>query len=585
MRNLFKSILMRFRLLLFNGRPLIIFELLFNVLSSFAISPLFFQIFRFAMKATNYNFVDQNNFLLFLSHPLTILLIIILILLIALISLIDISAAIFVFECSRQNKKTSVKEIIIFAFKNSIRVLLPKNFLLIFVVLVILPLVNIGVGSNFIGRYSIPINFKDLIIYNPWIILFTVAILGVLLFLAMKWVFAIHYFTLEKVDFTTAIKKSWNLLRGNTIRNFISIMVVQILIALLTKLLNIIGSFFVHAIGQTFGTHTLLGCFGITIAAIAFLIIYLILFALFLPYSCLKVSALFYDRKEASKEPIVNTVCKNIITTKKTKKKMIITFATIIVLAILLGTSVLFLGQNTDAQVKTKEVIANRKTLLDSTENTLGSIKSAAELGSSAIEVDVQISADNIAYLGREKSNKNFKEISQESIRAFTKNGIVTDNIPSLNEAINCAKENNINLILDVSETADLNTILATILNSEDICSISSNNYDNIHQVKKTNPKISTLFKIGSAIGDFSGFDKADAIGLDLWVVDNTTVNDIHSTNKKVFALEVNTKDKIEKALDTKIDGLSTTQVKPAIELNSTNGMPEFMYPFVEFYS
>lgn len=58
----------------------------------------------------------------------------------------------------------------------------------------------------------------------------------------------------------------------------------------------------------------------------------------------------------------------------------------------------------------------------------------------------------------------------------------------------------------------------------------------------------------------------------------------MHSLNKKVIALDVNTKDKIEKAFDTNIDGLTTYQVKIANELNSTQGMPEFMYFLNEYF-
>ncbi|MDO5329378.1 MAG: glycerophosphoryl diester phosphodiesterase membrane domain-containing protein [Coriobacteriia bacterium] len=593
LHRLIKSIGMRFKLLLFNARPLIIFELLFNVVTTSIVSPLLFLCFRLAMKISGFNFVNADNFGQFMLNPITLLFVILLILIVATISLVDISAAIFVFECSRQKKKTTLKDTIVFSFKNAVRMFIPKNLLLIFVVLVILPLVSIGVGSNFIGQYSLPSNFKEYLLSNIWIVVLSLLTLAIFVFLSMKWVFAIHYFTLEKKDFIPSIKCSWHLLRGNTIRNFVSIMIVQIVIALLTKLLNICGSAFVKAIGQTFGSHTLIGCFGISVASIAFLIVYLILYALFLPYACLKVSALFYERKKAAGETIYNLNCKNINIGSIRKKQMIIGFIIIVVLSILFFTATLFYAQKMPrhAEIETREIIADRKALMESTENSIGAIKSASKLGANAIEVDIQISNDNITFLGIKQSinpDKNYDEITQNKTRAFTKEGIMIDSICTLKEAIACAKENNINLILDISEIDykdnKIDIILNAIKDNKNICRISSTKYDDIVEIKKHDQEIKTIFKIGSAIGDFSEFNDADTLGFDLWVVDNTTVKNIHGAGKKIIVLDIQAKNKIEDATKLQIDGLTTMRVQNAVELNSTNGMPKFMYAFADYF-
>lgn len=532
MKNLFTSILLRFKLLLFNARPLILFELLFNLASAFVLSPLAFQLFRFAMFATGHTYIDASNLLQFLLNPITIIIILILIFFVSIIALIDISAAVYIFECSREQKKTTTITVIKFAFRNSIRIFKPKNLLLIFVVLVILPLVSIGASSNFIGQYSVPTNLKEYLLSNPLIIAVSLIVLAILVFLSMKMVFAIHYFTLDKVDFITAIKKSWKLLRGNTIRNFISIMIVQVIIAVLTKLLNICGSFFVHTIGNTFGSQSLLGSLSISLASITFLIIYLVLYALFLPYSCLKVSALFYERKKAAKESIYSLNCPSVDITQRKKKAMLTAFIVLYVMSVVLIGFTLYSLQQTASNKnvnlnKSREVIANKKTLLESGENTTNAIKSAANLGAAEIDIDIQISGDNIPFLGKssiinEQSivNLNFDKISQIVTRSFTKEGIQNDHLPSLEEAIKVAKESNISLMLDISsidyKDNKIKIILETIKDAKAYISIASTHYQDISEVKKLEPNIKTIFKAGSAIGDFSGFKDADVIGLDL---------------------------------------------------------------------
>ena len=157
---------MRFSLLLFNARPLIFFELLFNIVSTSMILPLLFLLFRLSMRMSGFNLITGENLIQFLLSPITIILIIVLLMAVAYMALFDISASIFVFECARQRKHTSLKDISMFAFKSSLRMFQPKNLLIMFVVLVILPLVSIGTNSNFIGKYSIPPNLREVIFSN-----------------------------------------------------------------------------------------------------------------------------------------------------------------------------------------------------------------------------------------------------------------------------------------------------------------------------------------------------------------------------------------------------------------------------------
>ena len=44
--------------------------------------------------------------------------------------------------------------------------------------------------------------------------------------------------------------------------------------------------------------------------------------------------------------------------------------------------------------------------------------------------------------------------------------------------------------------------------------------------------------------------------------------------------LDVNSSEKIERAMISKIDGLTTINVQKAVELNNSKGLPEFMYVF-----
>ena len=378
-------------------------------------------------------------------------------------------------------------------------------------------------------------------------------------------------------------------------------MIVQIIIALLMKLLNTCGAFLIRQISETFGTRTLFGSFGISLATVSFLVIYLILFAIFLPYSCLKISALFYERKKAAGEEIVNLRYSGIKKTKKNTCRFRIALFSVMAVFVLLCTFILSFSQSKNftgqtSTFKEREVIDTKSSKLDINHNSLSAIQKAAEQGANAIEVDVQISNDNIPFLGtnslfntQELSELSFDEISQNAQIEITAAGLTEAKVPTLEDALQCAAENNINLMLDVSSIThqqnQLDIIFEVInkLQLEKCVSIVSKNYNDITETKAKLPSITTVYKIGSAIGDFSEFSATDTFALDQWCIDSITINDIHNMDRRIIALDVNSSEKIEKAMTSKIDGLTTINVQKAVELNNSRGMPEFMYAFTDY--
>lgn len=299
------------------------------------------------------------------------------------------------------------------------------------------------------------------------------------------------------------------------------------------KLLNTCGGFLIRQISETFGTRTLVGSFGISLATVSFLVIYLILFAIFLPYSCLKISALFYERKIAANEKISDLRYHGIKRTKKNTHRFRIALFSVMAVFVLLSTFILSFSQsdnfsNQASTFKEHEVIATKSSKLDRSHNTLSAIQKAAEQGANTIDVDVQISNDNVPFLGtnslldtQDLRELSFDEISQNAHIEITSAGLAEAKIPTLEEALQCARDNNINLMLDVSSITyqqnKLDIIFEVINKSQGTknVSIASTKYEDIARAKSKMPSIKTVYKIGSAIGDFSEFVAADTFALD----------------------------------------------------------------------
>ena len=85
------------RMLTYNIKTLINFELLYKVLSAVIFMPLFLNGFKLITKISGYNYLTFENFFSFLTNPLVILFLIILLILITFYTIIDIDNTLLYF--------------------------------------------------------------------------------------------------------------------------------------------------------------------------------------------------------------------------------------------------------------------------------------------------------------------------------------------------------------------------------------------------------------------------------------------------------------------------------------------------------
>ena len=110
---------------------------------------------------------------------LTILALLLLTFCMAVYSMVDIGAVIFLLDQSYQGKKADLVQTVRYALHNAVRVFHRKNILVVFVVLFLIPFLNIGVASGYVGSIAVPEFIMDFIKGNVHLfLLFSGVLIG-----------------------------------------------------------------------------------------------------------------------------------------------------------------------------------------------------------------------------------------------------------------------------------------------------------------------------------------------------------------------------------------------------------------------
>ena len=153
-------------MLLYNFKELVTFQAGFKVTSFLIFAPLFLNLFNIIMKITGYEYLTLENILSFISNPIVIIMVILLIFFMLVYTFFDLSTIIIILDASYQEKKIELKEVISISFRKSWEVFKSKNIALAFMLLFLIPFLNIGVVSGFISSINIPEFIMDYINNN-----------------------------------------------------------------------------------------------------------------------------------------------------------------------------------------------------------------------------------------------------------------------------------------------------------------------------------------------------------------------------------------------------------------------------------
>lgn len=593
-------------MIFYNLKELIIFQLVFKVTSFLIFMPLFLNLFNIIMKVTGYNYLTLENIIGFIVNPLVIILLIMLILFMMMFNFFDLSTIIVLLDASYQKKAVDIKEALGISLKKSLQVFKINNLPLAFMLLFLIPFLNIGIASGFVSSISVPEFIMDYINNNILFKIIFWLIFSGLLIILLRWLYAIHYYVLENNDFRQARAKSIKLNAKNRLLDLIKMIVVQLIIFLLYIIFLFLGIAIIYLIYLSLKKIVVVSSIFITIIGI-FLGLSLVIFALLstpISYACM--STLFYQNKIKSGEKIkhiqFNKIKKITISTVRWRR-----FKTSLVLCSILTGSVFTYGLVTGKYnfnieyIKKQEITAHRGSSIKYPENTMLAFVSALNEQANWIELDVQETKDDVLVVSHDNNLKrttgkdinitdmNYDEIKEIDVGSYLNSNYPISYIPRLEDVIKWASSNNMKVNIELKPNGMENDLEEKVIalikkyNFEDNCVVASGKYEVLEKVKEIDDDIKTAYVMSFFYGDIIKLDKVDVFSIEASSINNELVKKIHNNGKEIYAWTVNNSDSINKMLELNVDNIITDDVELAYRLLFKSRSSNLVFVYIKY--
>lgn len=581
-KNNLKDIL---NIIKFNLSTLIKFEILYKVVLSIILIPFAILGFNLSMKLTGYTYLTIENIFSYLLNPITLIMLVLLIIYLTFVTMFDIASLIILFDISYCKEKIGVIDLIKLSLNKCKKIFNFKNFSVSFLVLFLIPFLNIGISTNVITSIKIPEFITDFI--NANLALTTICFIVYLLLLStmLKWLYSLNYMILEDKEFKEARKSSKKLISGSKITDILKIFLVQIITSIIYIIFMSLGVLIIMLISKIFVKLKIIDSILIT-AIWVFIVVCLILYSFIAnAISYAVISILFYKHKIEKKEKINHINYKQVIKEKqqnKIFKYIIITIVILLFIGCSLFTYQIVTGKsNLNIEyIRKMEITAHRGASVKYPENTMSAFVGAKKLDADWIELDVQQTKDKQIVVSHDTNLKrvcgvnkdiidmNYSEIEKLDAGSFFDKKFKDEKMPLLSEVLEFAKNNNIRLNIELKPTGketDFEKQVVDLIkkyNFENKCVVTSQMYNVLENTKKIDKNIKTVYVMSIAIGNITDAKYADTFSVEAANVNTSLVNKVHNEGKELYAWTVNTEESINKMIDMNVDNIITDNIE-----------------------
>ena len=579
-------------------KPLILFEILWKLVTLLVIAPACAGLIQLAIHLAKLKYLTTSNLLQFLRSPWTILLLAVLLLLAALYTLFEIAAVCTCFRQSRfQKVRTTLGRMVRSGLQSVLHFFRGGGPFLVLHLLVLIPLMQFSATSGIFTAMGIPDFLAYYMTKKEFLLPIYVAAIILCCLLSVRWVFSSVLFTQNQCSYRSARATSVQLVRGRFWQTFFSVLVWNCCyFAALLVFLCMITVVVLMVIRAT-GSDDLIMSQAMRILKLLIQIV-LWSFSFFATPICMAhLTALLEKRCVQMPEVVLPEPIPLSRSAKPFRRSTaVLTACCFTVAALGLNLSYVysvFTGKANFrlALFQNPTVMAHRELSADAPENTLYAFSDAISVGADFIELDVQQTRDGVLVVMHDSNlkrttgvNKDIWDVDYADIQnldagswfdpAYANARIPTleetlqfvDKRARLNIEIKPTKHGSDTLEQDVAE-------LITQYQYTDACYVTSFSYSSLKKVKEVNPEIRTGYLMSVAYGQFYSLKYADAFSLNKVFVTSQVVNAAHQQGKQIFAWTVNSMSEVRSLCNLHVDSIITddpVMVQNVISRDST---------------
>lgn len=575
-----------FRLIRVNWKSLVLFEIAFKAALATAFTLLGSLGFRLAMGATGRSYLTRESVGTFLTHPLTLLLLALLTLLAVACAMIDLSAVVYILNCSFQNFRCRMRQILRFSLFNGLRMWLPGNLLLMPLLLLMTPFMSLGMLCGVLSTVSLPEFVAESVRLNPQLYVGALAVALLIPLALMRRAYVFHYFTLEGCSLRDALRRSRAISRC-PFKDYLSLLLAQAAFTALMVLnvlaLTLLGSGLGRLLSRLFQRPWLAGTavwYSVTLSLG-------IVFAFSTPISYGCLSQLFYRRKREAGEGFVPAYAPA-RRLDPVREKMLRGLKAAL-MALVVG-SLLAVGWlvNTGAlnppieDVHTLEITAHRGASARCPENTMAAFRAARALGADWVELDVQQTRDGQIVVLHDPDTRRttgvrgkvwamtYEQIAKLDAGSSFSRQFAGERIPLLSEVAEYARDTGLRLNIELKPTGhetDFEQGVIDVIRAfglADRCVITSQVYGVLERVKACDESITTVYVTSLAYGSIDRLAAADHFSVQYTSATPQLVSRVHRQGRQIYAWTVNTRSSIDRMIERNVDNIITDNIELA---------------------
>ncbi|NUU61591.1 glycerophosphodiester phosphodiesterase [Paenibacillus agri] len=573
-----------FRMLAFSYREILIFELLYKLLTLFIFIPAISSIFRGFLRLGGFAGATNYELLQFAMSRYGLLCMLVLIPIATMLIFIELSVLIILSYYGQKRQRIGL----IPAFLQSLSYL-PSLFKIGFLGLVIylllfLPL-GAGVGTSLIPPLEIPNFISGELIKTGGGTLLLIGVLGVMLFFNIRWTFLLHIVVIEgAASFRKAAKKSAALLKKRHIR--ISVVMLSVfLLYLLVVILLIV--FFVGAVGLLYFLWEQQTVFAsvVRIVALKSVVLSFYMATLFLMPLYITTTTRLYMVKADPNHAMLqlpepkskeDRSVQNHGLLQKHKRNLIVLGSVTVFAA---GLALLPAIDGMQMEDQKAEIMAHRGYVSKGPENTIEAIQGAIEAHADYAEIDVLETKDGDLAVIHDTNLKRLTgthaqvyDLTMAELRELqVKQGSFTGRISSLAEVMNVAR-GKIKLNIEIKTHGKENNLVATFIrimrenHFENESVVQSLNYEIVQQVKAAAPDLQVGYIMFAGVPDM-GRIAADFVVMEEYMVKESVIASAKRYHKPIYVWTVNDKDNMRRFFSMGVDGIITDYPEDAISI------------------
>ncbi|MBR1985881.1 MAG: glycerophosphoryl diester phosphodiesterase membrane domain-containing protein [Mogibacterium sp.] len=566
-----------------NFGSLVGYEIVFRILAFLVLFPIISWAEKLWLVGNKTNVIAWYNIGSFIKNPVSWIVLIFMIAVLTWGSMVELFSLYDAMHASGSGQRRTTKQIISAGFGHCFNRYKGGNWLVIPYVILILRFGTLtGDISSVISVIQIPGFILEDFGKRPWEGIVFACFQVIAIYLYLRWIYAVPVMIEEnEVSFRAACRKSAAMTRG---KHFIKVLLLVAEWSLLIVFFYYAGTaviiieWYLLSLWLMRGAVDPFKVFFTARFVPVSLIFYLMILWIATPIMFAAIQCSYYRRKNQLSEEI-NQYTEP---TQYFRKYPALKWWLIAVCAV----SIFFSVPQRFEQIRwmlntdygTAMIMAHRGFSAQAPENTIPAFQKCIDNRFTAAELDVQLLADGTVVVLHDDNlkrttglDRNVWEVTYDEIKdldngSFFDKAFAGTTIPTLDEVMRIAGRGNDKLYLniEIKRNGHDDGIVEKVIdiirknNYMDYCDVTSQDYETLEEVRKTDPEILTAYTSVIGIGDIDTLDAADIISIQETFATYENIDRLHRAGKRVFVWTVNEEDTMKKLVSLNVDAILT---------------------------